>query len=63
MSYTGIYYISGDKGGDEVIPAPFRCKTAGEYLERFSKIIIKEPHGASGKGLWVVEDIRDDLLH
>ncbi len=31
------------------------CKTAREYLERFSKIIIKEPHGASGKGLWVVE--------
>ncbi len=31
------------------------CGAATEYLERFGRIIIKEPHGASGKGLWVVE--------
>ncbi len=31
------------------------CEAAGEYLDRFGKIIIKEPHGASGKGLWVIE--------
>ena len=36
MSYTGIYYISGDKGGDEFIPAPFLCKTAGEYGNDFT---------------------------
>ncbi len=31
------------------------CAKAEEYLTGFGKIIIKEPHGASGKGLWVVE--------
>lgn len=30
-------------------------KNSREYLARFGKIIIKEPCGASGKGLWVVD--------
>ncbi len=31
------------------------CTVANDYLERYGKIIIKEPHGASGRGLWVVD--------
>ncbi len=30
-------------------------KTAEEMAERYPKIVIKEPCGASGKGLWVVD--------
>lgn len=44
------------------VPAGHVCKgydelkeKSAEYLESYGKIIIKEPCGASGKGLWVVE--------
>lgn len=44
------------------VPGGIVCKgfeelqaNAKEYLDKYGKIIIKEPCGASGKGLWVVE--------